>query len=184
MLVGRESEIAALARLIADAQAGRGGALVVRGEAGIGKSALLDVAASRAAGMRLARAVGVDAESEIAFAGLDQALRALRLRLPPAAAVADEGSPSERFSVALSALELLSETADAEPLLVLVDDAQWLDRPSADGVQFIGRRLAAEPIALVVATREPLFGSGSHGLPELVLTGLNERASFGLLAAS
>jgi DNA-binding CsgD family transcriptional regulator len=183
MLVGRESEIAALARLVADTRTGRGGALVLRGEAGIGKSALLDVVAARAAGMRVARAVGVEAESEIAFAGLDQALRALRRRLPPAAA-ADEGSARERFSVALSALEFLSEVADAEPLLVLVDDAQWLDRPSADGFQFIGRRLAAEPIALVVATREPLFGSGSHGLPELVLTGLDERSSLGLLAAS
>lgn len=184
MLVGRDSEVRALTQLLADARTGRGGVLVLRGEAGIGKSALLDEAAARAEGMRVARALGVEAESEIAFAGLDQALRALRLRLPPSAATGDEGSPSERFAVALSALELLSDAADRAPILLLVDDAHWLDRPSADSFQFIGRRLAAEPIALVVGTRDRLFGSSPHGLPELVLTGLDETSSLRLLAMS
>ena len=179
MLVGRDPEVRAIAQLLDDARGGRGGALVLRGEMGIGKSALLAEAAARADAMRVARAVGVEAESEIAFAGLDQALRGLRLRIPSEG----ESSPLDRFAVALAALDLLAEQAEAEPLLVVVDDAQWLDRPSADALDFIGRRLAAERIALVVATREPLTSRGPHGLPELLLAGLDEQASFGLLTA-
>jgi DNA-binding CsgD family transcriptional regulator len=184
VLVGREFEVSVLTRLLADARTGRGGALVLRGETGIGKTALLEEAAARANPLHVGRAAGVEAESEIAFSALDQALRALRLRLPQNAAPAEQASSGHRFTVALSALELLAEAAAAEPLLVLVDDAQWLDRPSADAFQFIGRRLAAEPIALVVATREPLFASGPHGLRELLLTGLDERASSQLLAST
>jgi DNA-binding CsgD family transcriptional regulator len=182
MLVGRHLEVRAIAQLLDDARSGRGGALVLRGEMGIGKSVLLADAAARADAMRVARAVGVEAESEIAFAALDQALRGLRLRLPPEGAV-EESSRVERFAVALAALDLLAEEAESEPLLILVDDAQWLDRPSADAFHFIGRRLAAEHVALVIATRELLIGSGPHGLPELVLTGLDEQESLGLLTA-
>ena len=178
MLIGRDSEVRAIALLLDDARSGRGGALVLRGEMGIGKSALLAEAAARAGAMRVARAVAVEAESEIAFAALDQALRGLRLRLPSPGA-GDEASPVGRFTVALAALDLLAEAAESEPLLILVDDAQWLDRPSADAFQFIGRRLGAEQIALVVATRE--LRSGPHGLPELVVGGLDEQASLGLL---
>ena len=180
MLIGRDSEVRAIALLLDDARSGRGGALVLRGEMGIGKSALLADAAARAGAIRVARAVAVEAESEIAFAALDQALRGLRLRLPSPRA-GDDGSPVERFTVALAALDLLAEAAESGPLLILVDDAQWLDRPSADAFHFIGRRLGAEQIALVVATRE--LRSGPHGLPELVVGGLDEQASLGLLTA-
>jgi DNA-binding CsgD family transcriptional regulator len=180
MLIGRDSEVRAIAQLLDDARAGRGGALVLRGEMGIGKSALLADAAARADAMRVTRAVGVEAESEIAFAGLDQALRGLRLRLPA------EGrrEPVERFTIALAALDLLAAAAEPDPLLIVVDDTQWLDRPSADAFHFIGRRLAAEPIALLVATRELPFGGGPHGLPERVIAGLDEQASLGLLTAT
>jgi DNA-binding CsgD family transcriptional regulator len=182
VLLGRDAEIRGLTELVAEARAGRGRALVLRGEAGVGKSALLDeVAARQAGGVRVARAAGLEAESEIAFAGLDQALRALRLRLPTGARPGEDG---DRFTVALAALELLSAAADATPLLLLVDDAQWLDLPSSDTFHFIGRRLAAEPIALVVATRGSDAGAAAHGLPELVLDGLDGESALALLRAS
>jgi len=181
--VGRAADLAAVETVLADARASRGGALVVRGEAGVGKTALLAEAARRAEGMTVLRAVGVESEAEFAFAGLHQVLapglgRVDALPAPQAAALRGAfGFTAERtddrFLVSLGALGVLADLADAGPVLVLVDDAQWLDRPSAEALGFVARRLAAEPVAMLLAARE---GEARRfegpGLPELRLRGL------------
>src|SRR5499425_739296 len=179
-LVDRQRERETLDGLLGDLRSGRGWALVVRGEAGVGKSALLEYAAGAAPEMRVVRAVGVESEMELAFASLHLLCAPLldRLeRLPPpqrdALGIAfglREGAAPDRFLVGLAVLTLLSETAGERPLLCLVDDAQWLDRISAQVLGFVARRLLAEPVALVVAAREP--GAEFGGLPELVVEGL------------
>src|SRR6516162_5846964 len=134
-LVDRQRERAALDGLLGDLRSGRGRALVVRGEAGVGKSALLEYAAGAAAGMRVARAAGVESEMGVAF-GLRQ------------------GAAPDRFLVGLAVLTLLSQAAGDRPLLCLVDDAQWLDQASAQVLGFVARRLLAEPVGLIFAARE------------------------------
>ena len=184
-LVGRAPERAAIDRLLADARGSRGGALVLRGEAGYGKSALLDYALSRSAGMQVLRAVGVEPEAELPFAALHQLLRptlGYLDRLPAVQATAlrgalgiGEGNADNRFVVALAVLSLLAEAATDAPLLCVVDDAQWLDQPSADALSFAARRLEAERIAMLFAARsgDPRAFPGA-GLPEATIDGLGD----------
>src|SRR5580698_6229686 len=163
-------------------RAGRSGVLVVRGEPGVGKTALLDWAVESAAGLRVVRVAGVESEMELAFAALQQACAPMLDKLaglpdPQRAALGvafglTTGAAPDRFLVGLAALSLLSAVAERQPLLCVVDDAQWLDRASALVLGFAARRLLAEPVALVFATREP--GEEFRGLPELVVGGLGE----------
>jgi AAA ATPase-like protein len=188
-LVDRQRERAALDGLLGDLRSGRGRALVVRGEAGVGKSALLEYAAGAAPDLRVVRAVGVESEMELAFAGLHQLCAPLLAhleRLPPpqrdALGVAfglREGAAPDRFLVGLAVLTLLSEAAGERPVLCLVDDAQWLDRASAQVLAFVARRLLADPVGLIFAARDP--GQELGGLPDLEVGGLREEDARGLL---
>ena len=163
--------------------------LVVCGEAGIGKTALLDHLAGRASGCRVARATGVQSEMELPFAGLHQLCapmldRAERLPVPQREALRtafglSAGPAPDRFLVGLAVLGLLSEVAGDRPLLCVVDDEQWLDRASAQALGFVARRLAAEPVGLVFAACDP--GDELAGLPELPVAGLPEGDAGGLL---
>jgi DNA-binding CsgD family transcriptional regulator len=188
-LVDRQRERQALDGLMGDLRSGRGRALVVRGEAGVGKSALLEYAAGGAADMRVARAAGVESEMELAFAGVHQLCAPLldRLeRLPGpqrdalgiAFGLRGGGAP-DRFLVGLAVLTLLSEAAEDRPLLCLVDDAQWLDRASAQVLAFVARRLLADPVGLLFAVRDP--GEQLGGLPDLEVRGLRDEDARGLL---
>jgi DNA-binding CsgD family transcriptional regulator len=164
MLLGREPERLALDRLLADAREGRSGVLALVGEAGIGKTALLDYAAERAEGMLVLRARGVEPEAEIPFAGLAELLRPALPALdaiPPPQAAALAGalalappSAQDRFAVGAATLSLVSACAEQQPLLLLVDDAHLLDGSSAEALLFAARRLLADPIALVLSVRE------------------------------
>jgi DNA-binding CsgD family transcriptional regulator len=179
-LTDRVSERGVLDRFVAGVRAGEGRALVVRGEPGVGKTALLDYLAGRAAGCLVARAVGVQSEMELAFAGLHQLCapmldRAESLPAPQREALwtafgLSAGPAPDRFLVGLAVLGLLSETAGERPLLCVIDDQQWLDRASAQALGFAARRLAADPVGLVFAARVP--GQDVAGLPELVVEGL------------
>jgi DNA-binding CsgD family transcriptional regulator len=165
---------------------------VLRGEAGIGKSALLDYIALRAADCRLARIGGVESEMDFAFAGLLQLLRDARIEgtdelpgpqrdaLGRAFGLVDGPAP-ETFLVSLAALNRLCQVAEERPLVCLVDDAQWLDRESAAVLSFIARRLAAEGIAMVFAVREPSGDRDLDGLPEVVVAGLGDEDARRLL---
>jgi DNA-binding CsgD family transcriptional regulator len=192
MLHGRARERAAIGRLLAAARAGEGGVLVVRGEPGIGKSALLADAAQRAVGMRVLRAVGVEAESALAYATLRELLHPVlggveRLPEPQARALrvafgTQAGEAPDRFLVSLAALTLLSDSAGECPLLCLVDDAHRADPPSLAALGFAARRLAAEPVALLLAVRDGTGREvGTAGLAELPLTRLAPDAAAALL---
>ena len=157
--------------------------LVVRGEPGLGKSALLEYVVESASGCRVARAAGVECEMELAYSGLHQLcapLLDLRERLPEpqrdaletAFGLGTKATP-DRFVVGLAVLGLLSEAADGQPLICVVDDAQWLDRASALTIAFVARRLLAESVGLVFAVREPSEAHELDGLPELLLRGLS-----------
>jgi hypothetical protein len=192
-LSGRATECSALDRVLANAHNGRSGVLVLRGEPGIGKSALLEYAAERAEGCRVLRAVGVEWEMELPFAGVHQLCVELldgRERLPEpqnnAIATAfglSSGPQPDRFLVGLAVLSLLSGAAEERPLLCLVDDVQWLDRSSAQVLAFVARRLAAESVVLVFAEREPSLLEELAGLPELRVVGLGEASARELLAS-
>ena len=181
-LAGRGAEGARLDRLLADARAGHSAVLVLRGEPGIGKTALLDYAAERAEGFEVVRAAGVESEMELPYAGLHQ-LCAPMLgslgQLPPPQRGALEtafglspGAQPDRFLIGLAVLTLLSDTAGERPLLCLIDDAQWLDRSSAQVLAFVARRLQAESVVLLFAEREPGELDELAGLPDLPLRGL------------
>ena len=188
-LLGRQREREALDGLIEDLRSGHGWALVVHGEAGVGKSALLGYAVEIAPDMRVIRAVGVESEMELAFAGLHQLCAPLLDRLEWLAAPQRDalgiafglrgGGTPDRFLVGLAALTLLSEAAEKGPLLVVVDDAQWLDRASAQALAFVARRLLAERVGLMFAAREP--GEQLRGLPELEVQGLQNEDARALL---
>jgi hypothetical protein len=188
-LRGRHGERELLDRLVDAVRAGESRALAVVGAPGVGKSALLDYLARRAAGFRVARATGVQSEMELAFAGLHQLCAPMldyleRLPGPQrdalrAAFGLSAGPAPDRFLVGLAVLSLLSEVAGEQPLIVLVDDQQWLDRASAQALGFVARRLAAEPVGLVFAARQP--GEDVAGLPELVVEGLREGDARALL---
>ena len=188
-LVGRRSEREAVDRLLEAAREGHGGVLVVHGEPGVGKTALLEYAVETARSFRVARAVGVEGEMQLAYAALQQlASPSLELseRLPEpqreALAVAfglSAGEPPNPYLVGLAVLGLLTEAAEQQPVLCLVDDAQWLDRASAQALAFVARRLMAERIALVFATRE--VGAPLARLPELHVGPLGYRDARTLL---
>jgi hypothetical protein len=163
-LVGRESEIAALDGLLGAARDGRSGALLVRGEAGIGKTALLNHAADAANDFRVLRAAGIESEAELPYATLHQLLRPLGDRIdalaePQARALrgalglADE-TVADRFLVGVGTLTLLADAADERPLLAVLDDAAWFDQASRDALGFVARRLHAEAVALLFAVRD------------------------------
>jgi DNA-binding CsgD family transcriptional regulator len=188
-LLGREREREVLDRLLDEASAGRGGVLVMHGEPGVGKTAMLEYAVEAGADFRIARAAGAEAEMELPFAAIQQLCSpflALRQRLPqPQHDALDvafglrTGPAADRFLVGLAVLGLLAEAAEEQPLACVVDDAQWLDSASARTLAFVARRLVAERIALVFATRE--LGETFSGLPELRLTPLNRRNARALL---
>src|SRR5580693_2947474 len=190
-LLGRQRERAALGQLLFDVRSGRGRALVLRGEPGIGKTALLDDLCARADGVVLARVAGVESEMELVFAALQQLCAPMLDKLaglpdPQRAALGvafglTAGAAPDRFLVGLAVLSLLSEAAERQPLLCVVDDAQWLDRASALVLAFVARRLLAEPVALVFATHEP--GEEFRGLPELLVGGLGDSAARELLGS-
>src|SRR4051812_14870926 len=192
MLRGRRDECAALDELLARVRAGESRVLVLRGEAGIGKTALLEHVADHAGdGVRVARCFGVQGEMELAFAGLhqlcggllDDGLDALPAPQQQALRVAfglEQGATPNRFLVALATLSLLAEAAEAAPLVCLFDDAQWLDSASAQVLAFVARRLLAERIGMVFAVRDQ-GGADLAGLPELKVEGLADDDAQALL---
>src|SRR3954449_3613469 len=193
-LLGRRSECESLDRLLGSVRSGHSRVLVLRGEAGIGKTALLEYVVERAAGCRIARASGVESEMELPFAGLHQlcapmldGLDGLPGPQQDALRVAfglQEGATPDPFFVALAVLSLLAEAAEARPLVCVIDDAQWLDRGSAQALAFVARRLLAERIAMVFAVREPDHADELAGLPELVVKGIAEGDARALLASA
>jgi DNA-binding CsgD family transcriptional regulator len=182
-LRGRRSECEALNRLLARVRAGQSQVLVLRGESGVGKSALLEYLVARAGGCRVVRAVGAEFEMELAFAALQQLCGSMldRLeRLPRpqrdslgTALGLSSGEPPDRFLVSLALLSVLSEEAEQRPVLCVVDDAQWLDRASSEALAFVARRVLAESLGLVFAVREPSDNEELARLPELVVQGLD-----------
>jgi DNA-binding CsgD family transcriptional regulator len=190
-LLGRRSECEALDRVRADALAGQSGVIIVRGEAGVGKSALLRYLSERVAGWHVATAVGVESEMELAYSGLHQLCVPMldyldRLPVPQQEALAtvfgqSSGPPPDRFLVGLAALTLFADVAEKQPLLCVVDDAQWLDRASAQILGFVGRRLLAERVAFVCAARTGIGDDVFAGLPELVIHGLGDSDARALL---
>jgi hypothetical protein len=193
-LLDRHGERAAVDRVLDQARAGSSAVLVVRGEPGIGKTALLGYAAGRALGFRVVRAWGVESEMELAFAGLHQLCVPMLGRLDQlpgpqhdALAVAfgmREGQAPDRFLVGLAVLSLLAATAEDQPLACLVDDAQWLDRASVQCLAFAARRLLAEPVALIFAAREPGDDHELAGMPGLTVTGLGDADARAVLASA
>ena len=193
-LADRHREREVLDGLVTAVRAGQSRALVIRGEAGVGKTALLEYVAGRASRCQVVRVAGVQSEMELPFAGLHQlcapALDRLdRLPGPQREALAVafgivSGDAPDRFLVGLAVLSLLSEVARSRPWLCLVDDTQWLDQVSAQTLAFVGRRLLAESVALVFAVREPSDGPDLGGLPDLRLEGLDKADARVLLDAT
>ena len=182
VLTNRHSERGHLDRLVEAVRAGESRVLVVRGDPGVGKTVLLDSLAGRAsaAGCRVARAAGAQTEMTLAFAGLHQLCAPMmdhagRLPGPQRDALRtafgmSAGPPPDRFRVGLAVLSLLSEVAGQQPLVCVIDDHQWLDQASAQALGFVARRLAADPVVLVFAAREP--DGELAGLADLEVTGL------------
>jgi DNA-binding CsgD family transcriptional regulator len=207
MLKGRAAEQAAIDRLLAEARDGTSGALVLRGDAGIGKTTLLDYAAAAAGGFGLVRGTGIESEAELPFAGLHLLLRPALDRLGEipvpqrqalegafGLAVRQPGEPgdaegsssrggTDRLLIGMAVLSLLSELAGDGPLLCLVDDAHWLDGSSAAALAFAARRLGEDGIALIMATRDGEGRFPAQGLPELQLAGLPPESAAALLDA-
>jgi DNA-binding CsgD family transcriptional regulator len=191
-LLGRYRECAALDQLVASVRAGPSRALVLRGDAGVGKTALLEYLVQHASGCGIARAVGVESEMELAYAGLQQLCapfldRLERLPGPQRDALGTafglrDGDAPDRFLVGLAVLSLLSDIAEQRPRICVVDDAQWLDAASAQALAFVARRLGAESVGLVFAAREPGGDGHLEGLPELTVGGLDDHAARELLA--
>jgi DNA-binding CsgD family transcriptional regulator len=193
-LHGRAAERAAIDGLLEGARRSRSGVLVLRGEAGVGKSALLGYALHRGGDLRVLQAAGVEPEAELAFAALHQLLRPVLGdigRLPEAQAAAmrsalaiSPGAAENRFVIAVATLGLMAELASDGPLLCLVDDAHWLDQPTADTLAFVARRLEAEGVVMLFATREAEGRSfPGAGLPERRVEGLEAAAADELLGA-
>jgi DNA-binding CsgD family transcriptional regulator len=191
VLRGRQDECDVLDRLLKEVRTGQSQVMVVRGEPGVGKSALLEYVIQSASGCRVSRAAGVEYEMELAYAGLHQLcapMLDLRERLPEpqrdaletAFGLSAKATP-DRFVVGLAVLGLLSEAAEEQPLICVIDDAQWLDRASALTIAFVARRLLAESVGLVFAVRQPSEAQELDGLPELLLGGLSASDARALL---
>ncbi|MEV0131935.1 AAA family ATPase [Dactylosporangium sp. NPDC050688] len=188
MLWGRDTDRAAAAAVLERARAGRSAALVVRGDPGIGKSALLDDVAAAATGMTVLRCAGVETEAEVPFASLHQLLAPALARvaqLPDVQAAALRGAlglgpaaGGDQLLVGVAVLTLLAELAEDGPVLCVVDDAHWLDRSSAQALRFVARRLHAEPVAMLFGARDEF---APEGLPEHRLTGLDPDTADALL---
>ena len=193
-LVDRRDESRQLEALIDVARGGTSGTLVLRGEPGVGKSALLDYLVGHSVGCRVVRAAGVESEMELAFAALHQLCvpfleRLERLPGPQRDALRiafglQGGPPPDRFLVGLAVLSLLSDLAEKQPLVCVIDDVQWLDRASAQVLGFVARRLAAEAVVLVFAVREPWEANDLAGLAELPVGPLRDADARDLLAAA
>src|SRR3954471_6712522 len=193
-LIGRTAECARLEWEIQEARGGHAAILVLRGRQGVGKTALLDNAVSRASGFRVIRARAVASETQLPYAAL-QALCAQLLddvgQLPSvqrdalATAMGQlRGSDPDRFLLGLATLNLLAGAAGSQPLLCIIDDAHWLDQPSAQALAFVARRLESKPVVLLFATRDQAEVGMLHGLPELRLQGLPHAETRLLLARS
>jgi DNA-binding CsgD family transcriptional regulator len=192
-LRGRSRECAALEDHVEAARAGSGRAVVLRGEAGIGKTALLEHVAVHSQGCRVVRAIGIESEMELPFAAVHQMYQPLldgleRLPSPQRAALEtafglSSGQPPDRFLVGLALLSQLSDLAVTRPLVCLVDDAQWLDRSSAQVLSFVARRLDAESVLIVLAERDGDDPSEFEGLPELRLRGLSDGDAAALVSS-
>ena len=192
--LGRAHERERFDAMLAQACDGHSAVLVVRGEAGIGKTALLRYAARQASGLRVAEIEGIQAEMELPFAGIDRLCAPMLERLQVLAEPQQNalrvafglatGDPPDRFLVALAVLNLLSATAEQRPLLCLVDDAQWLDAVSLEALGFVARRLVAEPMAMIFSLREPATTRALDGLPQLSVEGLDESDARALLSRS
>ncbi|HUB21312.1 MAG TPA: AAA family ATPase [Streptosporangiaceae bacterium] len=188
-LADRDGECEVLDRLVDVVRAGESRVLVIRGDPGVGKTVLLDYLAGRACGCRVARATGVQSEMELAFAGLHQLCAPMldhldRIPVPQRNALRTAlglaaGPRPDRFLVGLAVLSLLAEVAGEQPLICLIDDEQWLDHASALTLGFVARRLAADPVALVFAAREPDAELARQ--PELVIAGLKDDHARALL---
>jgi DNA-binding CsgD family transcriptional regulator len=193
-ILGRFTEQGQLDRLLDQVRGGESAALVVRGEAGIGKTALLDYCAGRASGFRVARIAGMESEMELPFAVLHRLCGPMLAevdRLPDpqqnALRVAfglTSGDAPDQFLVALASLSLLAEAGRKRPLLCVVDDAQWLDAASGKVLGFVARRLLAESVLVLLALREPTEDLQFLGLPELLLHGLSDHDARALLEAA
>jgi predicted ATPase len=191
---GRTRERHQLDRLLDGVRGGRSAVLVIRGEPGIGKTALLHYCLRQAAGCRIARITGVESELEMPFAALHQLCRPMfsdlsTLPEPQANALRvafgfSAGSTPDRFVVGLAVLTLIAEAAAKRPLVCVVDDAQWLDEPTAQVLGFVARRLLAEPILMLFAVREAGDSHLFPGLPELTLDGLTGEDARVLLSAT
>jgi DNA-binding CsgD family transcriptional regulator len=191
-LLGRASERRRIDDVLARAREGQSAVLVVRGEPGIGKTAMLRYAARRATGFRVVQVEGVQAELELPFSGIHSLCAPLlgsleELPEPQRNALlvafgARSGDTPDRFLVAVAVLTLLATAATERPLLCLVDDAQWLDVTSIAALGFVARRLGADAVAMVFAVREPATTAALHGLPPFQLEGLDEPAARALLS--
>jgi DNA-binding CsgD family transcriptional regulator len=188
-LIGRDGELAQLAALLATVQDGGSAALVLRGEPGVGKSALLEVLIGSASGFQVVRAAGVEGEADLPYAGLQQLCRSMTDRIgalpkPQSEALhiafgLSSGEAPDRYIVGLATLSLMSEVAAAQPVLCVVDDAQWLDPETVRALAFVARRLGADSVGLVFASRE-IVGE-LESVPELQLGGLSTSDSRTLL---
>jgi DNA-binding CsgD family transcriptional regulator len=193
-LLDRNREREMLDRFVEETRASRSRVLVLRGEAGIGKTALLGYLSDVAEGCRIARVVGIESEMELAFAGLHALCAPMldrlgHLPIPQRDALntafgMSAGPPPDRFLVGLAVLSLLADAAEEQPLVCIVDDAQWLDRVSVQTLAFVARRLLAERVGLVFALRESGGGHELGGLPELVIEGLDTDDARRLLDAT
>jgi DNA-binding CsgD family transcriptional regulator len=195
MFVGREAEQAQIERLLGNAAGGSGGALVVRGEAGVGKTALLEQAVEAAEGFRILRAVGAEVEAELPFAGLHVLVGPVVGLIPglpepqskalQAALALEEIESLDRFSAYAATLGLLAAAAAEQPVLCVLDDAHWLDQASAEALVFAARRIDHDPIGMLFAIRDPAETAfAAPGLTELPLDGLKLAEAKALLAAS
>jgi DNA-binding CsgD family transcriptional regulator len=197
VLLGRNRELEVLDGLLDDVRKGRSSVLIVRGEAGVGKTALLNHAVAKATDLQVAHISGAESEMELAFAGIHQVCaphldRLDRLPAPQREALSTafgltEGKPPDRFLVGLAVLTLLADAATRQPLVCVVDDVQWLDSASVQTLSIVARRLGADPIVLILAVREGEDKrdlTGLERLPELVLTGLGDHESRALLATA